>query len=85
MLWKSLRAVCKAPGGAGSIWKYIEALVRATGVSVRFGYGFRTELHFADVWRGTPEAKATFSGQLDIVRMKGRQTILGGCCTQCML
>jgi len=49
MLLQSLRALCKAPGGAGSIWKYFEALARATGVSGRFAYGFRTELHFADV------------------------------------
>jgi len=49
MLLQSLRALCKAPGGAGSIWKYLEALVRATGVSGRFGCGFRTDLHFADV------------------------------------
>jgi len=31
------------------------------------------------------EAEATFKGQLLIVRMKGRQTILGGCCTLHML
>jgi len=49
MLLHSLRAFCKAPGGAGSIWKYLEALARATGVSERFAYGFWTELHFADV------------------------------------
>jgi len=49
MLLHSLRALCKAPGGAGSIWKYLEALARATGVSERFAYSFRTELHFADV------------------------------------
>jgi hypothetical protein len=48
MLLRSLRAPCKAPGGAGSMWKYLEALVRATGVSGRFAYGFQTELHFAD-------------------------------------
>jgi len=36
-------------------------------------------------WGGTPESQATFSGQLLIMRMKGRQTILGGCCTRCML
>jgi hypothetical protein len=47
-LLHSLRAFCKAPGGAGSIWKYLEAVARATGVSERFAYGFRTELHFAD-------------------------------------
>jgi hypothetical protein len=49
MLLHSLRALCKAPGGAGSIWKYLEVLPGATGVSGRFGYGFRTELHFANV------------------------------------
>jgi len=45
-----------------------------------------------------PEAEATFRGQLVIMRMKGRQTILGTwcmlysvyavlgvCCTRCML
>ena len=34
---------------------------------------------------GTPEDEATFRGQLQIVKMKGRQTILGVCCTWCML
>jgi len=48
MLLHSLRAFCKAPGGAGSIWKYLEALEKATGMSQRFAYGFRTEFHFAD-------------------------------------
>jgi hypothetical protein len=49
MLLQSLRALCKVPGRARSIWKYLEALVRATGVTGRFAYGFRTDLHFADV------------------------------------
>jgi hypothetical protein len=48
--------------------KYLEALVRATGVFGRFGCSFRTELHFADV-----------------VRLMGKQTMMGGCCTRCML
>jgi len=48
MLLQSPRAHCKAPMGDGSMWKYLEALVRATGVSGRFTCGFRTELHFAD-------------------------------------
>jgi hypothetical protein len=48
MLSHSLRTFCKAPGGAGSIWKYFEALARGAGVSERFGYGFRTELDFAN-------------------------------------
>jgi len=38
-----------------------------------------------DRYGGTPEAEATFRGQLVIKRMKGRQTILGECCTHCML
>jgi len=48
MLLHSLRLFCKAQGGAGSIWKYLEALARATGVSDRFAHGFRTELSLAD-------------------------------------
>ena len=34
---------------------------------------------------GRPEPEGTFRGQLEIVRMKGRQTISGECCTRCML
>jgi len=49
MLLQSLKALCKAPGGAGRIWKYLKGAVEATGVSGRFAYRFRTELHFADV------------------------------------
>jgi len=48
MLLQSLRAHCEAPRGPGSIWKYLEALGRATGVSGRFACGFRTDLYFAD-------------------------------------
>jgi hypothetical protein len=48
MLLQSLRVLCEAPGGPGSIWKYLEALVRATGESGRFACGFRTDFHFAD-------------------------------------
>jgi hypothetical protein len=48
MLLQSLRALCKAAGGVGSIWEQLEAVVRATGVSGRYVYGFWTELHFAD-------------------------------------
>jgi len=29
-------------------WEYLEALVRATGESVRFPCGFQTDLHFTD-------------------------------------
>ena len=49
MLLQSLRALCLAQGGSGSVWKYLEALVRSPGVSGRIGCGFRTELHLADV------------------------------------
>jgi hypothetical protein len=49
MLLESLRALYLAPGGPGSIWKYIEALVRSTGVSERYACGFQADLHFADV------------------------------------
>jgi len=49
MLLQSLRAFCFAPGGPGSIWNYLGAPVRSTGVSGRFACGFRTDLHFADV------------------------------------
>jgi len=48
MLLQSLRAHCKAAGGTGSIWKYLEALVRLPGVTGRIACGFRTDLHFAD-------------------------------------
>jgi hypothetical protein len=49
MLFQSLRALCSAPGGPGSIWNHLGAPVRSTGVSGRFAGGFRTDLHFADV------------------------------------
>jgi hypothetical protein len=49
MLFQSLRALCEAPGGAGSIWRYLAALVKATWVSGRFAYTIQTELYFADV------------------------------------
>jgi hypothetical protein len=34
---------------------------------------------------GTPEADVSFRGQLEIVRMKRRQTLWGVCSTWCML
>jgi len=48
MLLQSLRALCLAPGGSGSVRKYLKALVRSPGVSGRMACGFRIELHFAD-------------------------------------
>jgi len=37
------------------------------------------------VKEGALEAEATFKRQLIIMRMEGRPTILGGCCTRCGL
>jgi len=48
MLLQSLRALYLAPGGYGSIQKYLEAMVRLPGVSGRIVCGFQTDLHFAD-------------------------------------
>jgi len=42
-------SILKGSSGGWNIWKYLEALARATGVSERFAYGFRTKLHSADV------------------------------------
>jgi hypothetical protein len=49
MLLHSLRALYLAPGGPGSIWKYLAALVTLSGVCERFACGFGTDLHFPDV------------------------------------
>jgi len=49
MLLQSLRALCLAPGGSGSIWKYLETLVKLPGVSGKIACGFQTELQLADV------------------------------------
>jgi hypothetical protein len=49
MVWQSLRALCKAPRGLGSIWMYLKAVVWATRVAGRFACGFWTDLHVADV------------------------------------
>jgi hypothetical protein len=51
MLLQSLSALHKAPGGGGSIWKGVEALVSTTGVSERFAYDFWTDLHSADIYQ----------------------------------
>jgi len=49
MLLQSLRALCLAPEGPGSIWNHWRAPVRSTGLSGSVACGFRTDLHFADV------------------------------------
>jgi hypothetical protein len=48
MLLQSLRALCFAPGGPGSILNYLGAPVRSARVSGWFVCGFRTDLHFVD-------------------------------------
>jgi hypothetical protein len=48
MLLQSLKSLCLAPGGPGSIWKYLYALVTSRGVSGRLACGFRTDIHLAD-------------------------------------
>jgi len=48
ILLHSLRALCLATGGSGSIRKYVEALVRSPGVSGRIACCFQTNWHFAD-------------------------------------
>jgi len=73
MLLHSLRELCKAPGGAGSIWKYLEALARATGLSGRFAYGFRIELRFADAFEHILKVLKlimTFQRELAVVNMQ---------------
>jgi hypothetical protein len=49
MLLQGLRALSLAQEGPGSIWKYLEALVRLTAVAGKFACGFQTDLHSADV------------------------------------
>ena len=48
MLFQSLRAQCLAPGGPGSIRKYLRALEQSTRGFQRFLCSIRTDLHFAD-------------------------------------
>jgi hypothetical protein len=64
MLLQSLRALCKAAGGAGSIWKYLKVLVRATEVSGRLAYSFWTELHFADIMITSEGVQCWFALQM---------------------
>jgi hypothetical protein len=70
MLWQSLRALCLAPGGPGSIWKCLGGPVRATGVPRRFVCGFRTDLHLADV-HGTVSSAKDISIQMEWHRQSG--------------
>jgi len=65
MLLRSLRAYCLAPEGSGSIYKYLEALVRSPGVSGRIAYCFRTDSHFADVGLSQPPFLASIQSVVD--------------------
>jgi len=56
VLWKSVWGLCLVRGGPGSIWKNIKALVRSTRVFGRFAFAFRTDLHFADVFRSQQQS-----------------------------
>jgi hypothetical protein len=55
MLLMSFRAIWFPTERSRSNWKYLEALVRFTRVSGRFGWGYRTDLHFAK--EGIPATK----------------------------
>jgi hypothetical protein len=48
MLLQSLRVLCLAPGGSGSIWIILAAVVRSPRVSERIACGFWPVLHCAD-------------------------------------
>jgi hypothetical protein len=73
MLLQSLRPLWKAPGGAGSTWEYLEAVVRTTRGSGRFAYGFQTELHLA-VWQANMANRHSSLPNDIIKRMKARAT-----------
>jgi len=51
MYLQSLRELCLASEGSGSIQKYLEAQVRLPGVTGRIACSIRTDLHFADKWQ----------------------------------
>jgi len=76
-LLQSLRALCLAPGGSGSVWKYLEALVMSPGVSGRIACSFRTELHFADVYLPKSRGCATTMIHIRTIGRLLRQLCLG--------
>ena len=53
--------ILQSSRGSGSLWNHLEGLASATGVSERFAYGFRPELHFADVDVTTVGSSITIS------------------------
>jgi len=74
MLLQSLTALCNAPGGAGSIWKYLEALVRATGVSGRLAY--ISKMYFS-LWKTPVVSERIWSANLE-ASISGEYQTLGG-------
>ena len=71
MLLQSLRAPCLAPGGSGSIKKYLETLLRSPRVSRRIACCVQTDLHFADEssgrhWETTYHAWRTSFSWLEV-------------------
>ena len=74
MLLYSLRALCLSPGGSGSGWKYLEALVTSPGVSGRIVWCFRTDLHFTDDMISPKEDMVEFKcSPLSYWQVMGRQ------------
>lgn len=49
MLLDGLRTQGLAPERSGRIGRYLDALVRSSGVSVRIAHSFRSIVNFADV------------------------------------
>jgi hypothetical protein len=48
MLFQSLRALCLAAGGPGSVWNHLGVPMKSTGVSGRFVCDSWTDVHVAD-------------------------------------
>jgi len=71
---QSLRGLCLAPAGPGSIWNYLGAPVRSTPVCGRSECGFQTDLHFANA--GT-QTTSTLCIKLTEGQVYGRDYILG--------
>jgi hypothetical protein len=72
MLLPSLRALCLAPEGPGSLWNYLGAPVRSAGVSGRIGCGFRTDLHCADGVTATSDDGYRSTMGLDVISLGTR-------------
>jgi hypothetical protein len=78
MLLQSLREYCQAAGGPGSIWKYLEALGEATGLSQGLVCGYWIDLHCSGTWCDGPECVAgvrVAAGQIFIFLMEYTQWV----------